>query len=295
MKIITPQMIGEDQLTASNVPENDAPEWDMATTYALGNRVMYEHRIYESLANMNTGNQPDLFPLQWLNTGATNRYRMFDGVIGAGTSNPMTVDVSVKTGQVINAVSLFGLSGSRLDVTLTDQFEGLVYERTMPLQDNSLITNWYAYFFEPVVARHDVTLLDLPSYGSATLRVVVDAGEQTAVVGEMVIGRSQTLGVSLFGTSVGIQDYSRKERDQFGNIQVVERRFTKLVDYDVSIETGRVSAAQQILAAFRAKPAVYVGSELHPETVVYGFYRSFNIVISGPTQSDATIEVEGLT
>lgn len=37
------------------------------------------------------------------------------------------------------------------------------------------------------------------------------------------------------------------------------------------------------------------GAEGYESTVLFGYYRDFSISISGPSVSDATITVEGLT
>jgi uncharacterized protein (DUF2141 family) len=52
---------------------------------------------------------------------------------------------------------------------------------------------------------------------------------------------------------------------------------------------------QKALADIRTTPTVFIGDPNRPETIVYGFYRNFNIVLSTPSISDCTIEVEGLT
>ena len=53
---------------------------------------------------------------------------------------------------------------------------------------------------------------------------------------------------------------------------------------------------QNTLANFRATPIVYIGSEDEAfATIVYGFYRRFDITLEGPAYSFAAIEVEGLT
>lgn len=43
-----------------------ALNYNSATTYSLGNKVIYHYGIWESLANSNTGNTPDISPAQWL-------------------------------------------------------------------------------------------------------------------------------------------------------------------------------------------------------------------------------------
>jgi hypothetical protein len=110
----------------------------------------------------------------------------------------------------------------------------------------------------------------------------------------IVFGRTTNIGVSNFGTSVSIMDYSRKERDEFGRPIIVERNFTKQVSYDVTCETSSVGRVQRILASIRALPCVWIGDEDRPETVVFGYYNDFNIVLSTPSLSDCSIDVEGL-
>ena len=301
MKLINPQFVTEAQLFASNVPEDDAPVWVAGTNYAIGDQVIYEHRIYEALAVITgadnlidpaTGALQD--PPIWLDLGATNRFRMFDGIVDSGTSQTGTIEVTLRMGELANGVAFFNLLGSTLNVQVDDPVDGIVYDRDFLLQDNSAITSWYAYFFEPIVQRPDVVLTDLPQYRDADILVTVDAGAATARVGEMVVGRVRQLGVTNYGTSVSIQDYSRKERDQFGNTIIVQRRFSKRADFDVTVETSQVFAVQAALAAIRTMPTVYIGDEDKPASVIYGFFRQFNIVYDTPSISSCSIEVEGL-
>lgn len=294
MKIINPTRVTMPMVVASNAALSAYAAWNASTNYLVGDRVYYNGRDYESLVHPNTNHQPDVSPTQWLDIGASNRFAMFDEVISTLTTNPMTLDVTVDSGTVVNALSLFELNGNTARVQVIDPVEGIVYDRTESLQDNTGIQDWYSYFFEPIVKRTDLTLLDLPSYKNADVRVLVDAGVSVAAIGEMVIGMQRNLGLALFGTSVSIRDYSRKETDQFGNLIIVPRRFAKLADYDVAIETSRVAAVQRALAQIRTTPTVFVGEQDKPETVVYGFYRSFSIVLDGPTISSCTLEVEGL-
>ena len=296
MKIITPQPVTEANLTSSNVPETDYPLWT-AGTYTLGTRRIYAHQIYEVIVSSTT-TQPDVgavaSPPQWLDLGATNRYKMFDSVISTQTSQTGTIVVTILPAQITNAVAFFGLAGNTINVTVTDPIEGVVYNQTKTLQDNTFIADWYSYFFEGFYQKEDAVFIDLPSYNNASITVTIDAGAGTAKCGEMVMGRQQTLGVTNFGTSVSIQDYSVKTTDQFGNVVIVQRAFSKRADYDVTVETSLVSAVQKLLADVRTTATVFIGDDDKPETVVYGFYKQFNIVISTPSISDCSIEVEGL-
>lgn len=296
MIIIQPIPVTAAMLTASNVPETDAPAWT-AGTYTLGTKRIYAHHVYEVIVSSTT-DRPDIGAAAttptWLDLGVTNRFKMFDQIISTQTSYTGAVDVDVTPGAIINAAAFFGLSGNEITLTITDPVEGVVFTETRSLQDNTIITDWYSYFFEEISYLSDMVFLGLPAYGSAMFTAYVDGGAGTAKVGEMVIGKQRTLGVANFGTSVSIQDYSVKSTDEFGNTVIVQRAYSKRADYDVTVETASVAAVQKALADIRTTPTVFVGDENRSETVVYGFYKQFNIVLSTPSISDCSIEVEGL-
>ena len=100
------------------------------------------------------------------------------------------------------------------------------------------------------------------------------------------------IGQCLYGTEVGIVDYSRKERDTFGNITLIERGYSDLVRYNVVIETSDAAVVRALLASKRASSAVYVGHADHVITHVTGYLQSFSIDLQ-PNYSPLTLEVEG--
>ncbi|WP_396190619.1 hypothetical protein [Flavobacterium sp.] len=296
MIIIQPVPITAPMLTASNVPETDAPVWT-AGTYTLGTKRIYEHRVYEVIVSSTTA-RPDVgavaTPPSWLDLGATNRFKMFDQIISTQTVKSAEIDVDITPSAIINAAAFFGMLGNSITVTMTDPIEGVVFTETRSLQDNTIIIDWYSYFFEEIAYLPDIVFLNLPAYGSATLTAFIDGGAGDAKVGEVVIGKQRSLGVTNFGSSVSILDYSVKSTDDFGNTIIVQRAYSKRADYDVTVNTLSVAAVQKALADIRTTPTVFVGDQNRPETVVYGFYKQFNIVLSTPSISDCSIEVEGL-
>jgi hypothetical protein len=134
-------------------------------------------------------------------------------------------------------------------------------------------------------------LTDLPLYGTATVTLTMTGA---GAVGELVLGQVTELGGTGFGSQVNILDFSRKDRDVFGNAILIRRAYADRVTYDGKVLTARAAYVRRILASVRAVPTVYIGSEQHPETVVFGFFRDFTITLSGPMVSDCSLEVEGL-
>ena len=115
-----------------------------------------------------------------------------------------------------------------------------------------------------------------------------------AAAGHFVVGAVKQLGTALYGTSVGINDYSRKTTDDFGNTVVIQRSFSNRAEFDVALDTSEVARVRRLLAELRATPVVWIGEETYEATILFGFYKDFQIVFSGPTVSDCSITVEGV-
>lgn len=297
MKFVNPVNIIPTMLVSSNVIDEDLPHWGQGTTYSQGQRVIYERRIYEVLAETTTDKPPDgilKHPPSWLDVGATNRWRMFDEQIGTQSTAAKKIVIKLQPGQSISALALFNLIGVSAVVTLTDPTEGVVYERTETLVDAG-VSNWYEYFFKPIDRFSDVVLRDMPAYPNATFTLTIDNVDDEAAVGHLAIGTETEIGVALYGTSVGIIDYSRKQTDEWGFTRVIERGFSKRSEFDIVVDTAQVGRVQRLLASIRAMPVVWIGEDTMEATILFGYYRDFNINISGPSVSDGTITVEGLT
>ncbi len=295
MQIIKPIDITEAVLVASNVPEDDYPPWSSSTAYRVGDRCLRNRRIYEALV-ANSGIDPAgpaTNPATWLDLGMDNCWRMFDDKVGTQTRQAGGIAVALQPNAVINALALFNLQGSTVTVTMTDPVEGEVYRRTLSLVDAG-VSSWYDWFFAPIGRHTDLVLLDLPAYGTAQLGVSVDNAGDPASCGHLVVGTQVELGVALYGTSVGITDYSRKDEDEFGNFFIVERAYSKRAEFDLRLDTARVATVQRLLASLRTRPVVWIGEASYEATLVFGFFKDFNLSISGPSISDATLTIEGL-
>lgn len=297
MIIVKPETITDAKLTTTNVAETTPALWSSGTTYSIGNEVRYNHRVYESLQNSNLNNQPDISPTFWLDTGATNRFKMFDAVVSTQTSNANNIDVTITPGVAITAVVLFNVDAASIRVVGNTPSMGDFYDRTIQLQDYSAINGWFSYFYAPVGERlrSEIAFLDIPAIGGANYRVLIDNGTEMAYCGELILGQQIELGMTGFGAQIGIINYSRKETDQFGNFIIVPRRFASKGNFDVLIDTGRNAFVKRRLTEIKDIPVVFIGDENRAETIIYGYYKDFNIVIDGPVKSMCNLDIEGLT
>lgn len=296
MKLIKPH----DFVYGTNLVSTTATEtyttWSSGTTYALADRKVYGLYVYESLQASNLNHQPDTSPTWWVLVGPNNKFAMFDLATSTATTKASPLTVVLDTG-AINSLAFIGLIGTEVTVSMTDGAGGpTVYTNTIDLNDNSLVVDWYTYFFSPFVQLGDVVLTDLPPYNNARVTILLTGGG-TVEIGELIYGLIYDLGSTEYGATVGIIDYSRKNTDEFGTTTFIERAFSKRMTATFMLDNNQMNFVQRLLSSVRATQCVFIGSEDadYAPLVVYGFYKDFTINIQYSTKSYCSLEIEGLT
>lgn len=312
MNIIPPIQVTDTNLLSTNVPDDTTPEYDNTVSYSRGDEVKIaaEKSIYECVIEQGatiTDVSPldDTDPPSWLRVGSTNPWRMFDQTITQATTHSAAVTwdgqtingiyVEIQPSKVVNSSAFFGVESPRIHIRMEDSVDGVVYDNTIELLDNSNVINWYGYFFSDIDRRTEAVDLSLPSYANATIKILIEAPDNgDAKIKELVIGRQVDLGCVMYGINLGIQDFSRKERDAFGNPQLVKRNFSKSANFDLRINTNEVDLVNRTLQRYRAQPVVYVVVDKYDSSIIYGFYRDFSIVLPDYNISRCQLELEGL-
>lgn len=284
-------------LVFSNIPEADHPVYNAATTYAIGDRVIYLHRKYESLRATNLNHTPGVDasqPPYWLDIGPTNRYAMFDGKVGTQTTSASSnITVVIKNG-LLNGLSFMEMDAAKVQVALSTA-TGVVYTNTIDLSTNN-IDDWYEYFTTDIVRATDSVVTDVPAYLTGVLTVVVSSPTGTVKCGNLVAGTLFDLGSTESSPTVSIIDYSVKQTDAFGNPTLVERAFSKRMNAKMLLPSSRVDSLVKKLASVRAKPCVFIGAKnVFESLIVYGYYKDFEVDIAYANTSYCTLQVEGLT
>lgn len=301
MIIVKPIQITDAILDSSSIAEPDSgfgeAVWLVGTTYNTGDEVILAstHRIYRSAIDSNTGNDPATDDgTKWVDIQATNRWRMFDGQIGAQSTGD-DVTITLTPGQLFNAVAGLNITDAEsINVTVTDPVEGVVYDRDIEMIDNSAVVDYYEYFFSPIISIREFALFDLPPYPSADLTITMVG---TGIgVGEILTGQQINVGTTQYGTSWKPSQFGLRERDEFGNFIVQIYATTDIMDFSVKIPKGRYPYVRQQLSSLGDEPTLWAGTLAGNDgTIVYGYYDSININFSSPSLYDATISVQGLT
>ena len=299
LTIVRPLAVTDTILDSTDVPENDYAEWNVGTTYDVGDRVILvsTHRIYESLQGSNTGNSPaTLGSAFWIDAGPTNRWSVFDTSVSTQTVQADTITYQLIPGEAVNSIGILNItSGTEINITMVSPASGgVVYERTFDLSALPLTPDWWAWFYGQKSAPTQSIALDLPSYTDCEITIEILGGSDLAV-GVLLIGSQQNFGLGIkYGARVGIQDYSRKETNIFGETILVQRAFAKRANFNLFINKAEVDSFQNTLSTIRAVPVLWIGSDDYEATTLFGFYKNFDILISYPDHSDCELEIEGL-
>lgn len=298
MKIIRPVTITDAMLTSSNLPETDYAQWTSGATFALdeycidvGTNI---HNIYKSLVASNNNNPPATSPTKWLHIGKTNRWKMFDASVGTKTQKAdAIINTLTLSGVRVDSVALMNISAASVTIEQTS-VDGTV-SITESLVSTEGINSMWNWAFEPIVRKKDFAITNLTPYANSTLTITLNDAGAIAECGACVVGQKLELGGTQYGASVSIEDNSLKGKDDFGNYNIVERSFSKTGDFTLQVNKPFVDQLQNVLAGYRAKPIVYIGSGEYTSTMILGFYKSFSIVISYPRMSICSINIEGLS
>lgn len=301
------------EITATNIAASGYTAWSSATTYAVGDKVKYPATVtpagpylptplireYEALT-ISTNKAPAVGGTDdWLDLGPSNQYRMFDDRTGTSSVRATSIDVTVKPGAFFDHIALLRLDNAQSVQIIVVQGATTLYDETIDISEDA--TDWGDYFFGITDStRSAISVTPSIFYADATVRVLITGGTGVNVgLGLLLVGRGRDLGVTIETPSIGIEDYSTKETDTFGNTYLLEREYADRASVELILETGQVDAVRRELAKYRATPALYdlnnaESEEAYDSLLIFGFYESFDVSLGYPGKSYCSLDVQSL-
>lgn len=325
MKVISPIQILPSMVTINNVAGSTLNNWSSGSTYAYGSEVQatssdgslheYQwlppnkdnisatsayppatHSVLNRTSMKYTDDDTDaLYRCYWLDKGPVNNQAMFSQRSRRPTTNTGSIEAEVEPGEFFNSLALINLNGDSVDIEINDPEFDEVFTHSVGLMDFSNVYDEYTWCFAPIRKKNEVLLTDLPVYMNAGIKVTVSNPGETAQLGEFVVGLASDIGGLLYGVEFTHYDYSTNETDDQGYTYVSVGSYSRVVNYPLTVNTADLNYIQQIIAGLRATPAVYIGLDDRPETVVYGVCSDFSEVLSGPVKSDCNLKVKEIS
>lgn len=297
--VIKPVPITDAQLISSNIAEPallgdaDPAAWNAATNYAVKAQATRTalHKIYQRLVAGVTATAPELDPVNWVYVGTTNRWRMFDLANNTQSSAPDEIVVKLFPNAFADSLVVLNTDAQKIRLTVDNTDYDVVQG-----MESRVVNNWYDYFFTRLEAgRTEFVFEKLPLRLGNVLTLTISRPVAVARIGTVVVGLSKVLGTTKYGVSAGINDYSKKFVDDFGNVSIVPRPFSKRMTAVIVVLAGDVDNVHRFLTLNRQQLLVFVGANNeYSSLIVFGFFRSFDVVINYFTHSECALTAEGL-
>jgi hypothetical protein len=281
-------------LVYSNVALTETA-YSAAATYAQ-NAQVYDsttYLMYQSLINANTGkaltDTTAWTPLK----KSVNRWQLFDSYNNTQTSNPEEIIVVLSPQAISQGIYLGNVDATEVRISVVDLTDGLVYRETQSLVVADSKSSFYNWCFKRIRRRSYAVSVALPPYANALVTIAIRKPGSTAKCGVCALGPLIDVGLSKYGLSREIRDFSTLNFNFDGTSNEVIRNFAKRMDVDVAIDNDQIDSVIENLEAYRQKPVAWIGAKEFGSACVFGRYSSFKNVIQNKPLSQMNLQIEG--
>ena len=254
--------------------------------------------VHTAVKAVNVNKPPESSPEFWVEVSATTRWAPMDKRINTMARRPSPMTYKLAPGRIIQGIGLAEMEGVTSVRLLVEAAGGLVLmDQTYDL-DATSITNWTEFFTPDVQYRRSLPLFHLPARSDATYTITL-SGPGEVGLGILLIGRVHDIGLLQYGFKLGLEDYSRKSKDDWGNTVIDdERGFSETFSGIFELKNGQLTANKRLFASNRARVLMIVGVPGHdtltePTTAV-GFYTDWNVEVPYRDYSAVSVSFEGL-
>lgn len=272
MNIITPISISDGMIGAGTTIAEPSPgesAWISGHNYTLGEIVIRvtTHRKYKCAVAHTSGSglEPEVDTTKWTDIGPTNKWAPFDIYTSTAASATTSLTYVLSPG-FFNALSLYGLVGTQITITLKEAPGGLVlFTETRTLSEDP--AGWYEYLFSPFRPINQLNWVDLPIRPTAELTITITAASgQPVGIGMIVCGDKTPLFGSEYwgGTEYGAKaepvTYSYIKTNDDGTTSIVRRHHATNLRCTVSMPRSEADSVLQAVQQVLDVPVAWIAT-----------------------------------
>lgn len=309
MKIIRPFEITPALVTTNVV--NIEPTWDINTNYFVGEFVAWGDYVYQAVQDSGPGvpeggiepgtdtdDDGEVDSYYWLIYSATNPYNAFYQSVGHSSKGVDGMQYVIRPGQETTGIALFQIVGFNVHIVVEDTPGDVRYDKTFTLVSTADIYDWSTYFFDQLENVDNIVDFALPAGLPDPIITVTVSADAQAEIGELVVGESIDLGYTQKNPTIGIVDYSTKNVDEFGNIDIVAKPYSQKASLSLLVMTENINYVSRVLTLIRSQPVVWgVLEDVNFVTTVliYGYLKDYNMSVPHAVWASLSLQIEGLT
>ncbi len=204
----------------------------------------------------------------------------------SGAEVPGTISVTVAPKAQYDAVAVFGLRAATATLSNGDARDLTICEPD---------SNGF-YPFGPRITHADRVVWLLAAPSTATFTLTLTPLDGLCVAGTLVVARTNVLAVTRYETTIGIIDYSRKERDAFGRAQVVPRWYQDHVRFLITVAAEDRMVVHPLLTRLRNTPCLVVGHDnpARYELQIFGLLKEVALPLENVAESLIDLDIESV-
>lgn len=286
------------------------PNWDAATTYQFGDIVFDEHYYFRSVIDDNIGLKPDDNQDEWLRWDVSNRYAQID--MRATTETRCDVDtkddglapynlVSEFPNDRYDALALGYVNAGSITVEILSNLGTPVWTHYVELgRIRPQVVDWYTYYYTPIPSvgedYPENFFIRLPNYSADySIRVTLGERDGYSSAGYMICGNSKHIGDSLYGLNRGLEDFSIKEVDSFGVLDLTKRQSRQTQEADIVIDAGRIETVTRDVRDHLGEVILMITDEstdtAYEHLLMLCTIDDFNVILSNSQKIEASLSV----
>lgn len=300
LRITVPVAITDAMVTATDVPEADYAAWAGGTTYALGDRCIKGHKIWESAQAGNTGHDPETSgSAWWLKVSSTNRWKLFDLEQVTSTTKSTGMYYELQPGSPINSAHMLGLWD--VDSVQLRVYDGATLAFDGGQNAAGLLptdSDWWAYCYGPWQLSNQQHYADLPYIVAPKIRVDFTGGSalscQVLMLGnDSVFGTERAAGVQA-GVRIRFDRSSSFAANEFDIPTMKTSALVATVNFTLIVVSDELDTLLDFYRENGSKVCLFTISDLWRATQILGVITSLEPLVQGPVYSEIAFEVRGV-
>lgn len=234
----------------------------------------------------------------WLEKGATRRHAPFD--IYSNTAARALGNITyVINAEYFNAIAMYGLFGSTVQVVIRETPAGLIIYDSGLLDLSEPPLGWYEYLFSPLIAINKIVLTNLSPRPDAELTVTVLAAVDAEVaIGMINVGDFTPLfgvsGGTNYGASAEPVSYSFIKTHEDGTMTIKRRTAATGMRATITLATDDADTALLLIQSVLDIPVSWVATTAagYDGLNVFGL-GSASVSYDGPNHATINLNVKG--